>query len=304
MSKTVERYYQESGRAGIFIDTTGYLCIDLPCTMMLGRDGLPSECLLFYRPQDLPRITGMVVGEHNALQNVYGMVRYAQDLTQCRRTLMERYFGVNENGQTQSLSQWGAPLSRDNESCGNCDTCLRLTEAEDEDVVQDNVAAEALTVLGILMALRDEEDKVTLIKLVEAWRGVGKKYPALVGLTGPSGIIIPPPKWFSKDDCERIVVRLLLESCLKEEFHFTPYQTVAYLSTAGRRERIWNSGGKDWTFGVDFLRNRSGKRKTSERKQKEGPAQQSGGKGLRGETKDYYVDDVATPDEMDWEEWG
>ena len=33
----------------------------------------------------------------------------------------------------------------------------------------------------------------------------------------------------SREDCERVVVYLLLEGVLREDFHFTPYSTISYL---------------------------------------------------------------------------
>ncbi|CAI5955651.1 unnamed protein product, partial [Closterium sp. NIES-64] len=57
LSKSIETYYQESGRAG--------------------RDGLPARCILFFRCADLPRQSSMVFAENAGLINLYAMGRYA-----------------------------------------------------------------------------------------------------------------------------------------------------------------------------------------------------------------------------------
>ncbi|KAI7752729.1 hypothetical protein M8C21_033824 [Ambrosia artemisiifolia] len=60
LGKSMETYYQESGRAV--------------------RDGLTSECLLYFRPADVPSQSSMVFYENSGLQNLYDMVRYCQVL--------------------------------------------------------------------------------------------------------------------------------------------------------------------------------------------------------------------------------
>ncbi|BBH02719.1 RECQ helicase L2 [Prunus dulcis] len=51
-----------------------------------GRDGLPSQCLLYFRPGDVPRQSSMVFYENSGLQNLYDIVRYCQSKRQCRRS--------------------------------------------------------------------------------------------------------------------------------------------------------------------------------------------------------------------------
>ncbi|ETV99734.1 hypothetical protein, variant 1 [Aphanomyces invadans] len=74
MSKSLEGYYQESGRAG--------------------RDGLPAHCVLFFRPQDVPRVAALVHSERDGLRNFDAMVEYClNEQNKCRNQLMAAYFG-------------------------------------------------------------------------------------------------------------------------------------------------------------------------------------------------------------------
>lgn len=109
MPKTMENYYQEAGRAG--------------------RDGLPSECILFYGgqdvvtnqflidrmepPEDADEETGEQIKERER-EKLKRMTFYCMT-NECLRAYILRYFG-----------EYGDNF------CGNCSNCL--TQFEDRDV--------------------------------------------------------------------------------------------------------------------------------------------------------------------------
>jgi ATP-dependent DNA helicase RecQ len=99
LPKSVEGYYQETGRAG--------------------RDGLPSTAWLTYGLQDVVQLRKLIEGSEGNLAHRRVLAAHLDamlalcETVECRRTRLLGYFGESST------------------ACGNCDTCLNPPESWD-----------------------------------------------------------------------------------------------------------------------------------------------------------------------------
>ncbi|OWF37321.1 ATP-dependent DNA helicase Q1-like isoform X2 [Mizuhopecten yessoensis] len=187
-----------------------------------GRDDKVAHCIIFYRFADVFRQSTMVFTEQTGLDNLYGIVSYCTDISRCRRSIIARHFG----------EVWDR--SQCNNMCDHCDHTYGVTpEKRDVTKICQNV-------LTLLDHAAQTQQRVTAAKLLDAWE---KKGPTSLRVRN-----VPEPN-ISRDKLERILAHMLLNSYVKEDYHFTAYSTISYI-VAGPKSRLLESGSVK--IGMEF----------------------------------------------------
>ncbi|KKY20138.1 putative family helicase [Diplodia seriata] len=205
--KSLEGYYQETGRAG--------------------RDGKRSGCHLFYGYQDTAILKKMIdegEGSRQQKERQYAMLRnvvqFCENKADCRRVQVLAYF--NE-------------AFKADECDAECDNCNSTITFENRDFT--DLAAAAINLVG-----RIQTQNVTLLHCVDVFRGSSSK--KIKELGHDSLTEYGSGSELDRGDAERLFQRLVSEDALAEDNHINRAGFTSQYIKLGRNCRIFQARKK------------------------------------------------------------
>ncbi|KER22997.1 hypothetical protein T265_14736, partial [Opisthorchis viverrini] len=188
-SKSLENYYQESGRAG--------------------RDSEAAECVVLWRFSDFFRLASMVSSERTGLSKLLQIVAYCLDPVTCRRLLISKHLDD--------------PTWSPSDCAESCDNCRRANSKDKGSVLSLNLTQLISEIKALLSEhMSRKQERITgpkLVELMSANSEIQRLTRAMLKIDEKTDRMF----------LEHVIAWCLVNQLLKMEFHFTPYSTVCYV---------------------------------------------------------------------------